>query len=100
MGDASMPDAVRFDGLFPNLVVAQFDQPDSSSDAGAVLHRTVDERLGLPRSLAGALTDRRQGSKVQHSPHDVPRQRPFAIDRLSCTRFLANQARLLLYAAA
>jgi hypothetical protein len=79
VGDASTPDAVRFDGLFPNLVVAQFDQPDSSSDAGAVLLRAVDERLGLTRSLAGALVDRRQGGKVQHSLHDVLRQRVFAI---------------------
>jgi hypothetical protein len=77
--DASTLGAVRFDGLFPQPLVARFDQPDSSSDVGAVLVRAADERLGLTRALAGALTDRRQGSKVQHSLPDVLRQRVFAI---------------------
>ena len=79
MGDASTPDAVRFDGPFPKSVVARFDQPDASSDAGAVLLRAVDERLGSTRSPAGALSDRRQGSKVQHSLHDVLRRRIYGI---------------------
>jgi hypothetical protein len=79
VGDASTPDAVRFDGLFPQPLLARFEQPDSSSDAGAVLVRAADERLGLTRALAGALVDRRQGGKVQHSLHDVLRQRTFGI---------------------
>lgn len=79
MVDASTPDAVRFDGLFPKPVVALFDQPDSSSDAGAVLLRAADERLGLTRALAGALTDRRDPNRVQHGLHDVLQQRTFAI---------------------
>lgn len=79
MNDASMPDAVRFDGLFPKPLEARFDQPDSSSDAGAVLLRAVDERLGLSAALAGALVDRRQATKVQHPLRDVLRQRVHAI---------------------
>lgn len=79
MDEVSTPGAVRFDGLFPQPLVAWFDQPDSSSDAGAVLLRAVDERLGLTQSLAGALCDRRQGSKVQHSLEDVLRQRIYGI---------------------
>ncbi len=74
-GVASTLDAVRFDGSFPQPLVARFDQPDSSSDAGAALVRAADEWLGLTRSLAGVLTDRRQGSKVQHSLPDVLRPR-------------------------
>ena len=79
MLDAITPQPVPFDGLFPKLLVAVFDQPDSSSEAGAVLVRAVDERLGLTRSLAGALIDRRQASKVLHSLPDVLRQRIYAI---------------------
>ena len=79
MGVGSTPDAVRFDGLCPKLVVVRFDQPDSSSDAGAVLLKALDERHGLTRSLAGAFTDRRQGGKAPHSLHDVLRQRAYGI---------------------
>lgn len=77
--EVSTPGAVGFVGLFPQPLWARFDQPDSSSDAGAVLLRAVDERLGLTRSLAGALSDRRQGSKVRHSLQDVLRQRIYGI---------------------
>jgi len=70
---------VVFDGLFPKLVVARFDQPDSSSDAGAVLLRALDERLGLTQAMAGALIDRRSADRVRHSLHDVLRQRIYGI---------------------
>ncbi|MDA0700644.1 MAG: IS1380 family transposase [bacterium] len=59
--------------------MARFDQPDSSSDAGAVLLSALDERLGLTRALAGALTDRRSADRVRHSLHDVLRQRIYGI---------------------
>ncbi len=77
--DASTPDSVRFDGLFPQALIARFDQPDSSSDAGAILLRAADERLGLTRAMASALVDRRQATKVQHPLRDVLRQRVHAI---------------------
>ena len=79
MNDASTPTAIRFDGLFPNLIITQFDQPNSSSDAGAILLRAADEQLGLTAALAEALHDRRQTSKVQHTHSDVLRQRIYSI---------------------
>lgn len=97
LSDAGTPEAVRFDTLFPQPLVARFDQPDSSSDAGAVLLRAVDERLGLTRALALALTERRGTDRVQHSLHDVLRQRIVAIacgyeDATDATSGLASSA--------
>ena len=76
---ASTPDAVRFDAFFQEPLVARSDQPDSSCDAGAVLLRAVDERLGRTSALAAALVDRRNPNRVRHALHDVLQQRTFAI---------------------
>ena len=45
-------------------IVARFDQPQASSDGGAMLLKAVDDRLGLTWRLASALRDRRQPGKV------------------------------------
>ncbi len=79
MFDAITPQPVSFDGLFPKPLVAAFDQTVSSSDAGAVLLRAADEQLGLTRQLAAALVDARAAGRVQHSLHDLLRQRVYAI---------------------
>lgn len=71
--------AVVFNDLFGKPVVARFDQPDSSSDGGALLLKACDERLGLTQALAGCLRDGRQQSKVEHSFHDLVRQRVFGM---------------------
>ena len=71
--------SVVFKDLFGKRVVARFDQPDSSSDGGAVLLKACDERLGLTDALARCLPDGRQQSKVEHSFHDLVRQRVFGI---------------------
>jgi hypothetical protein len=71
--------AVVFKDLFGKPVVARFDQPDSSSDGGAVLLKACDERLGLTQALASCLHDGRQQSKVEHSLHDLVRQRVYGI---------------------
>ncbi len=59
--------------------MARFEQPDSSSDGGAVLLKACDERLGLTDALARCPPDGRQQSKVEHSFHDLVRQRVFGI---------------------
>ena len=71
--------SVVFKDLFGKRVVARFDQPDSSSDGGALLLKACDERLGLTDALARCLPDGRQQSKVAHSFHDLVRQRVFGI---------------------
>lgn len=60
-------------------IVARFDQPQASSDGGAVLLKAVDERLSLTWRLARALRDRRQPGKVTHSLRDLLRQRVFGL---------------------
>ena len=71
--------SVVFKDLFGKPVVARFDQPNSSSDGGALLLKACDERLGLTDALARCLPDGRQQSKVEHSFHDLVRQRVFGI---------------------
>lgn len=79
MRDDITRQCVLFKGLFGKAVVARFDQPDSSSDGGAVLLKACDERVGLTAALAACLADPRQQSKVEHSFHDLVRQRVFGI---------------------
>ena len=79
MGDDTTRQSVVFEDLFGKPVVARFDQPDSSSDGGAVLLKACDERVGLTQALAECLHDPRQQSKVAHSFHDLIRQRVYGI---------------------
>lgn len=71
--------SVVFDGLIDRPVVASFDQPDSSSDAGALLIKACDERLGLSDSLSACIKDPRQSAKVIHTVSDLLRQRVYAL---------------------
>lgn len=79
MRDDTTRQSVLFKDLFGKPVVARFDQPDSSSDGGAILLKACDERLGLTQALSECLHDARQQSKVEHSFLDLVRQRIFAI---------------------
>src|SRR5437773_7085187 len=60
-------------------IVVRFDQPQASSDGGAILLKVVDDRLGLTWRLASALRDRRQPGKVMHPLRDLLRQRVFGL---------------------
>lgn len=68
----------EFQGL-RQPVVARFDQAHASSDGGAILLKTIDERLGLTQRLAAGLADRRQAGKVEHELLELVRQRVFGI---------------------
>jgi hypothetical protein len=70
---------VLFPDLFRRPVVAKFDQPHSSSDGGAILLKACDNRLGLTERLASCIVDPRQAGKVEHSIHDLVRQRLYGI---------------------
>jgi len=64
----------------PNLPVEiSFDAPELSSDAGVILLRQIDERLGLTAGFAACLPDGRDSAKVLHSRHEQARQRIFQI---------------------
>ena len=60
-------------------IIARFDQPQASSDGGAILLKAVDDRLGLTWRLASAIRDRRQPGKVVHPLRDLLRQRVFGL---------------------
>lgn len=60
-------------------VTAIFDGGNVTSDAGALFLKGIDERLGLVASMAQALGERRQASKIQHGLEDLLRQRIFQI---------------------
>ncbi len=60
-------------------VTAVFDEGLVTSDAGVLLLRGFDERLGLARRFAEALSDRRQEGKVRHDLEDLFKQRFFQI---------------------
>jgi len=77
--ESSTTTQVLFGASFVKPLVARFDQPRSSSDAGAVLLRLLDDRLGITQALAGALPDVRDPSRVQHSQLDLVRQRVYGI---------------------
>jgi len=79
MADDITRQGVFFNDLLDKPVVAHFDQPDSSSDGGAILLKACDDSLSLTDTLARCLHDRRQQSKVEHSFHDLVRQRVFGI---------------------
>ena len=78
-----MADPTRQSVLFPALlskpVLVNFDEPQLTSDGGALLIKAIDGRLGLTASLMGELLDRRQAAKVQHSLLDLFRQRVYGL---------------------
>jgi hypothetical protein len=59
--------------------MAQFDQPDGSSDGGALLLNAADRGLGLLDELSACLEDQRQSGKVDHSLRELLAQRVFSI---------------------
>lgn len=79
MGNDTTKQSVLFPDLFDKLAVARFDQPQASSDGGAILLKACDRALGLTTALAACLEDGRQPGKVRHELDELLRQRVFAI---------------------
>jgi hypothetical protein len=71
--------SVLFGEDFFKPVSVQFDQPDSSSDGGAILLKMLDHQLSLTDRLAKCIRDNRQAGKVVHSCSDLLRQRIYGI---------------------
>lgn len=81
--------SVFFPEIFSRSVQVRFDEPNSTSDGGAILLKALDESLGLTERLTSCLRDPRQEGKVRHEYLDLFRQRIFA---LSCGYEDANDA--------
>ena len=70
---------VLFGTHFHRPVNVAFDQPDSSSDAGAVLLKAADNHLCLTERPEKCIRDSRQPGKVIHRNLDLLRQRIYGI---------------------
>ena len=75
----STEQTVLFPALVSKPVHVQFDEPQVTSDGGALLLKTVDEKLGLTHRMADCLLDPRESGKIRHSLADMLRQRIFGI---------------------
>lgn len=69
----------RFPGFSGRPILAAFDEPRSTSDAGAVLLKAVDETLGLTAGIADCMYESRRLGSVRHGMSELLRQRVFAV---------------------
>lgn len=78
-----MSNSTKQSVLFPALVskpsTIAFDEPEVTSDGGALLLKAVDDQIGLTGRLAAALVDTREQGKVRHPLVDMLRQRIFGV---------------------
>lgn len=70
---------LNFGRLGRRVIEADFDGGDLSSEAGVLLLRRMDQRLGLCASAARALGDERQRGKVRHSLASMLAQRVYGL---------------------
>ena len=70
---------LSFDFFGSKPVVVEPSAVQFSSDAGLLPFRQLDERLGLSRQFAEALTDRRRASLVDHTFLEMARARIYGI---------------------
>lgn len=60
-------------------VIGKFDGGKITTDAGAVLLREVEKRLGIVRQFAACFTDHRDGRFVEHSVEELIGQRVYGL---------------------
>jgi hypothetical protein len=68
-----------FSRLKRQQIVADFDGGRLTSDAGALLLREVDRRIGLTQALAECIADPRDPAKIRHDLRSMLAQRIFGI---------------------
>jgi hypothetical protein len=79
LNESTIAQTVLFADLADRTLTATFDQPDASSDGGAILFHAADRRLGLLASLTATVPDARASARVTHGVGDLIAQRVFAI---------------------
>ena len=79
MSQHTTTDCFLFPDLFDRPLVAQFDQPQGSSDGGAIMLKAAERRLGIIFALADGMKDERQAGKVRHELDELLMQRVMAI---------------------
>ena len=70
---------LEFHALGRRLVTGRFDGGRLSSDAGGVLLREADKRIGLTARVSGCLVDYRNPASVEHSVQELVSQRLYGI---------------------
>lgn len=83
---------VLFEELWDRPLGAEFDEPNTSSDGGALLLSAADRRLGLMSSLTESIVDRRAAGRIRHELAELLTGRVFGI---ACGYEDANDASLL-----
>jgi len=68
-----------FPAVKGKAIVGRFDGGEVTSDAGVMLLREADWKMGLCELMAGLATDRRQRKKVRHEIKEMIRERVYAI---------------------
>lgn len=70
---------LHFQALGSRSVIADFDGGNITSDAGALLLREVDEKVGFLKRFAACFTDHRDAKLIEHSLLDLLKQRVFGL---------------------
>ena len=70
---------LEFHALGQRLVTGRFDGGRISSDAGGVLLREVDKRIGVTARVAECFVDHRNPASVEHSVQELVAQRIYGI---------------------
>src|SRR5580704_17530581 len=70
---------IRFTSSKRRSGEGRFDGGEVSSDGGLILMREADRRLGLIKSVAARMGDKRQRGKVRHEAARLLRQRVMAL---------------------
>ncbi len=68
-----------FHALGNRDVVARFDGGPITSDAGGLLLREVEGKMGILRRFAACFTDHRDPERIEHSVFELVSQRVFAL---------------------
>ena len=71
--------AVLFPELLSKPVHVKFDALNTTSDGGALLLKSIDDKLGLTASMTRCLVDPRESAKIRHTLTDIIRQRVFGL---------------------
>ncbi len=79
VSSCSSGSALVFSKLGRRAIVGDFDGGRLTSDAGGLLLREVDRRLGLTAGLAECIADRRDPAKITHDLRTLLAQRVFGI---------------------
>jgi len=78
MQEDTLP-AFAFPAVARKKVSAAFDGGMLSSDAGVLLLRNIEKKLGIAQRLSGCLKDRRDPDLIKHTVEEMLRLRMFAI---------------------